>query len=139
MSSTEKPSLKPLYRSYIIGFILSLVITAAAFSVAAAQVKSGTHDTGLIAGILVAFAIIQLVIQLLYFFHLGSEAKPRLNTVSFLFMLMVVGIIAFGSIWIMNHLNYNMPHDVDGYVQNEENIHMEDGGAPASNSSPTGF
>ena len=73
---------------------------------------------------LAALAITQMIVQLLFFFHLGEEKKPRLNTMSFLFMLMVVGIIAFGSIWIMYNLNYNMmPHEVENYIQQEEGIY----------------
>jgi len=39
---------------------------------------------------------------------------------------MVVGIVAFGSLWIMYHLNYNMmPHEVETYIQQEENIDLD--------------
>jgi cytochrome o ubiquinol oxidase operon protein cyoD len=117
-----------LYGSYIIGFVLSLALTIAAFSITTLQVQSGNtaYPSGLLVGGLAGLAIAQLIVQLLFFFHLGREAKPRLNTVSFLFMLMVVGIIGFGSLWIMYNLNYNMmPREVETYIQNEENIQLD--------------
>lgn len=117
-----------LARPYFIGFTLSLVLTTAAFGVTKQQIYSqGTaYDPILLSICLVFFAILQLIVQLLFFFHLGRESKPRLNTVSFLFMLMVVGIIALGSLWIMHNLNYNMTEqEVETYIQEEELIYPE--------------
>lgn len=121
------PDVKHLIRSYIIGFLLSLVLTCIAFIVTKSYVANGemTAPMGLLIGLL-ALAAVQLVVQLLFFFHLGSETKPRLNTVSFLFMLMVVGIIGIGSLWIMYNLNYNMTGpEVDKYIQEEEQIQLK--------------
>lgn len=118
-------SIRRLYRSYFIGFGLSLGLTLLAFITTMMQIDSGGTaypKTSLFIG-LVVLAIIQLVVQLIFFFHLGHESKPRLNTVSFLFMLMVVGIIGFGSLWIMYNLNYNMmPQEVEQYIEQEEQI-----------------
>ncbi len=122
----KKHELRHLYMSYVIGFVLSLVITLVAFVLTMRQIDADGPDlaSGVVIAILAALAISQLVVQLLFFFHLGSESKPRLNTVSFLFMLMVVGILGLGSLWIMYNLDYNMmPHDVEEHVMNEENIH----------------
>lgn len=119
---------KALVRTYLIGFGLSFGITIVAFTAAFVQAESDmkAFPAHLVLGGLVLLAIAQLIVQLLFFFHLGKESKPRLNTTSFLFMLMVVGIIAFGSLWIMYNLNYNMmPGEVEQYIQKEENIFRE--------------
>jgi cytochrome o ubiquinol oxidase subunit IV len=124
--TTKKPAMR-LYMSYIIGFALSFALTVAAFLVTILQVQSDgdAYPNNVLIFGLVGLAIVQLVVQLLFFFHLGREEKPRLNTVSFLFMLMVVGIIGFGSLWIMYNLNYNMtPREVETYIQEEENIQL---------------
>ena len=117
-----------LLRAYFIGFGLSLGLTIIAFVAVMMQVETDMKaypQPVLLIG-LVGLAIAQLVVQLLFFFHLGKESKPRLNTTSFLFMLMVVGIIAFGSLWIMYNLNYNMmPDEVERYIQEEENIYRD--------------
>ncbi len=125
MSSTET---KRLYLSYFSGFMWSLLLTLAAFALVKLQLDTdgSAYSATTVIGILAVLAVVQLVVQLVFFFHLGREAKPRLNTVSFLFMLMVVGIIGFGSLWIMYNLNYNMMgKDVDTYIQHEENIYPE--------------
>lgn len=114
-----------LTRSYFIGFGLSVLLTLVAFMVTKQQVTSDGQQFPVLALMigLVVLAVSQLVVQLLYFFHLGHETKPRLNLVSFLFMLMVIGIIGFGSIWIMYNLDYNMHgHDVEEYIQKDEGI-----------------
>ncbi|HAC56302.1 TPA: cytochrome o ubiquinol oxidase subunit IV [Candidatus Saccharibacteria bacterium] len=119
---------KKLMRSYLIGFVLSLGLTLIAFVLTTIQsdFQGKAYPDLPLAVALVTLAITQLIVQLLFFFHLGHEAKPRLNLASFLFMLMVVGIVAFGSLWIMYHLNYNMmPHEVETYIQQEENIDLD--------------
>lgn len=119
---------KKMVTSYLVGFGLSLGITIIAFAVTVLQVESGmrAYPKDLLVIGLTVLAIAQLVVQLLFFFHLGKESRPRLNTTSFLFMLMVVGIIAFGSLWIMYNLNYNMmPDEVEQYIQHEENIYID--------------
>lgn len=126
--AVNKKETSRLYKSYFIGFGISFALTIAAFAVTTLQIDSlgeAYPKPVLIVGLL-ALAAIQLVAQLVFFFHLGRESRPWLNTVSFLFMLMVVGIIGLGSLWIMYNLNYNMmPHEVDAYIQNEENIYRD--------------
>lgn len=124
----SKQETKRLYVSYVTGFVWSLLLTLAAFALVQMQLDSGgnAYEGKVLIGILAILAIVQLVVQLVFFFHLGREAKPRLNTVSFLFMLMVVGIIGFGSLWIMYNLNYNMMgKEVEMYIQQEENIYRD--------------
>ena len=126
MSNASEAVVKRLYVSYMVGFTLSLILTLVAFWFVAQHVENGRFDMNVVVGGLAITAVAQLIIQLVFFFHLGREPKPRLNTVSFLFMLMVVGIIGFGSLWIMYNLNYNMmPHEVEQYIQKEENIKLE--------------
>jgi cytochrome o ubiquinol oxidase operon protein cyoD len=58
--------------------------------------------------VVVGLAVAQLLVQLVFFLHLGREPKPRQNLVVFLFMLLVIGILVIGSLWIMHNLNYHM-------------------------------
>lgn len=110
-------------RSYTIGFIASLVLIAAAFWIAE---HPNMLPQQLLLGSIFVLAITQLVVQLIYFLHLGREEKPRLNLMVFSFMLMVVGIIVGGSLWIMSNLNYNMhqnPYELDQEIMSDEAIY----------------
>lgn len=100
--------------SYIIGFVFSIVLTFLAYILVVNHVLNG----GLLVAVIVALAIIQLFVQLFFFLHLGKESKPRWNLLMFSFALSVVVIIVFGSLWIMNNLDYNMMHDMHNNTDN---------------------
>jgi cytochrome o ubiquinol oxidase subunit IV len=87
--------------SYLIGFFLSILLTAASFYLVITRTFSGP----LIVLILTGLALLQAIVQLWYFLHLGKESKPHWETLLFLFMVMVILIIALGSLWIMYDLN----------------------------------
>ncbi len=103
-------------RSYVIGFTLSIVLTLIAYLL----VVDRNFSTNIIIAGIVGLALIQFFIQLYFFLHLGKETKPRWKLFVFLFMIMVILIIVFGSIWIMNNLNYRMtPKQVNTYLNNQ--------------------
>jgi len=91
-------------KSYWLGFILSIGLTLAAYWAVVGKLIAGK----ILIGTLLALALAQTVVQLVLFLHLGQESKPRWNLLVFLFMLSVLLILVFGSLWIMYHLNYNM-------------------------------
>lgn len=88
-------------KSYLIGFVTSILLTIISFSLVITQVVSGLT---LICTIVV-LALVQAIIQLLFFLHLGTEAKPRWETLVFYFMVLVLFIVVIGSLWIMYDLN----------------------------------
>lgn len=92
------------YKSYVVGFIWSIVLTLAAYFLVVEHIFTG-WTLGLVIG---ALSIVQVVIQLLYFLHLGDEPKPYWNLIVFSFMVLVVVILVAGSLWIMYNLNYRM-------------------------------
>ena len=89
---------------YIIGFVLSLLLTLVAYFLVVNELMSGTTLV-LTLGLL---ALVQMIVQLTYFLHLGDEAGPRLKLVSFAFMAGILLIVVVGSVWIMDNLNDNM-------------------------------
>ena len=109
-------------RTYTIGFVWALVLTNAAFI----TVQLGLANGWLLVLLLTILAVGQLWIQLHFFLHLGRESKPRWNLMMFLFAVLVVGILVFGSLWIMNNLGYhNMPAtSSDAEIMQEEGIFM---------------
>lgn len=91
-------------KSYLIGSALSVILTLGAYWIVADQWLSGWALYASVA----LLGLIQALVQLVLFLNVGREPKPRWNLVVFLFTVMVTLILVFGSIWIMNNLNYNL-------------------------------
>ena len=91
-------------KSYVIGFILSIVLTLIAYFLVIDNMLSRNP---LLATIII-LALLQMWIQLKFFLHIGHESYPRWKLLSFLFMGLVLFILVFGSLWIMSELNYNV-------------------------------
>jgi cytochrome o ubiquinol oxidase operon protein cyoD len=60
----------------------------------------------------VALAFIQAIVQLLLLLHVGQEAHPRWETMVFYFMVVVLLIVALGTLWIMYDLNNRVMMDM---------------------------
>lgn len=104
-------------RSYTIGFVLSIVFTITAYLLVVNHLYSNRH---LIVSAIVGLALLQFMVQLLFFLHLGKETKPRWKLLVFIFMISVVLILVFGSLWIMDNLNYRMtPEQINTYMNNQ--------------------
>jgi cytochrome o ubiquinol oxidase operon protein cyoD len=103
---------------YVTGFVLSLLLTLSTYGI----VVSGASGVWLVPTLGV-LALVQMIVQLIFFLHLGEEAKPRWRILSFLFMAGALTIIVAGSIWIMANLNYNMmnmtPDEKENYMLKE--------------------
>jgi cytochrome o ubiquinol oxidase operon protein cyoD len=100
-------------KSYVLGYGLSVLLTLDAYWLVSKHLLTGA---AVVAAIL-ALALAQLGVQLWFFLHLGDESGPRWRLVTFLGMLGVLLIVVLGSLWIMNHLNYNMtPQDMNNYL-----------------------
>jgi len=106
--------------SYTIGFVLSICLTSIAYLL----IRQNGHNKTTLVWYIVGLAMAQLVVQLVFFIHLGAESKPRWNKLAMLFMFVVISILVFGSMWIMNSLNYNHPamNMTDGEVIKDEII-----------------
>ncbi len=88
-------------QAYLLGFFLSLVLTLGAYLLVEKELLTGT--TLLLS--IVFIGVIQALVQLVLFLHLGREEKPRWNLGMFLFMVLVTSIVVLGSLWIMHNLN----------------------------------
>lgn len=111
-------------RPYIIGFLLSVLCTLVPYQLVVNETLKGT---ALLAALL-GFAVVQLVIQLMFFLHLGREKKPRFNLFFLVSTLVIILVVVGGSIWIMNHLHYNMAEkDVADKVSTDEAVYQVGG------------
>lgn len=96
------------YVSYITGFVLSIMLTLVAYFAVVNDWLSGWSTLLFVT----ALAIMQLLVQLLFFLHLSQEKRPRFNLMTFGYAAMVVVIIVIGSLWIMYNMRYNMVHEM---------------------------
>jgi cytochrome o ubiquinol oxidase operon protein cyoD len=90
--------------SYVAGFLLSLGLTALSF----AAVMSGTLSKDLILPAITLLGVVQLLVQLVYFLHLGTAPEQRNNTMIFLLTGLLIATIVAGSLWVMHNANVNM-------------------------------
>lgn len=98
-------------RDYAIGFLLSVILTAIPF----ALVMTEALPVGATAAIIMAFAVAQIIVHMVYFLHMTPKAEGGWSLTSLIFTIIVVVIMLAGSLWVMNHLTANMmpmPHDV---------------------------
>jgi cytochrome o ubiquinol oxidase operon protein cyoD len=86
-------------KSYVIGFIMSLVLTAIPLIVVLNHLLEGKAATF----VLIGSAVLQFVVQLFYFMHLKEEGKPRYNLMVLILGLCIVFTIVAGSVWIMTY------------------------------------
>jgi cytochrome o ubiquinol oxidase operon protein cyoD len=103
--------------AYINGFVASLVLTVTAYLLVSQRLIAGKN--ALVAAV-VGLALLQFLVQLIFFLRLGREAKPRWKLLVFIFMIGVVLILVFGSLWIMSNLNYRMtPAQINHYMKDQ--------------------
>jgi cytochrome o ubiquinol oxidase subunit IV len=101
--------------SYVIGFVLAVTLTLLAYVIVVNHLAAGFTLIATLLGL----AAVQLLVQLVFFLHLGRDKNSRWNVASFYFMLLVLVIFVGGSLWIMSNLNYNMmmsPEDMNKFM-----------------------
>ena len=96
-------------KSYMIGFVLSIILTAIPFGLVMDQTHHGFSTETVLAAIL-AFAVVQVFVHVVYFLHMDRSAEQRWNVVAFAFTAMILVIVVSGSVWIMHNATTNMAH-----------------------------
>ncbi len=91
----------------VTGFIASLILTLVAYFII---LNPGFFNFDIKTAIIIIFtlALIQSLIQLIFFINVWKEEGPLWNLGIFISTVSIIFIVIFFSIWIMNHLNYNM-------------------------------
>ena len=91
-------------KGYVVGFMLSVVLTAIPFWLVMAKVLPTTLTSVIILG----FAAVQMVVHVVYFLHLDRQAQGGWNLLALIFTVVILFILLSGSIWVMYHMNENM-------------------------------
>ncbi len=92
-------------KSYAIGFVLSVILTAIPFWMV---MKGSFESSETTSFVILAFAAVQIVVHMVYFLHMNTKSEGGWNFLSLIFTALLVGIVLTGSIWVMYHLHHNM-------------------------------
>lgn len=102
-------------KGYATGFGLSVILTAIPFWLVMAKPLEGVFTSSMpLALILMAFALVQMVVHMVFFLHMHPKSEGGWTMMSLFFTLILVVITMSGSMWVMYHLNTNMmpTHDM---------------------------
>jgi cytochrome o ubiquinol oxidase subunit IV len=92
------------FRSYGLGYLLALVLTAVPFILV---MTSALPRAALLVSVGV-FAVAQIGVHLVFFLHLSRSSEQRWNLVVLAYTVVILAILVGASVWIMFHLNANM-------------------------------
>ena len=91
-------------RAYLIGFLLSVALTAIPFWLA----MTGALDKPATIFAIVGCAVIQILVHTVCFLHVNTTSESGWTLMAYVFTAVLVLIVITGSMWIMYHLNANM-------------------------------
>jgi cytochrome o ubiquinol oxidase subunit IV len=91
-------------QSYVIGYALSIVFTLIPYYLVVNRVVTGI----VLFGTILVFALVQALIQVLFFLHLGRERKPKWQSGFLAATAGGIFVVTVGTFWIMYHLHENM-------------------------------
>lgn len=90
---------------YLIGFALSVLLTAIPFGLVMSR---AIESTGWTIVVIMAFAVVQIVVHMVYFLHMTPKAEGGWTLMALMFTIILVVITLSGSLWVMFHLKSNM-------------------------------
>jgi cytochrome o ubiquinol oxidase operon protein cyoD len=91
-------------RSYLVGFILSVVLTVIPF----ALVMYPSLPRNVTAWLVIAIGMIQIFAHLKFFLHLDTAQEQRWNLVALVFSAVIIVLLVGLSLWIMDSIHHNM-------------------------------
>jgi cytochrome o ubiquinol oxidase operon protein cyoD len=92
-------------RNYLTGFGLAAVLTAIPFWL---LMSGEIADKQVTASIVIAFALVQIVVHMIYFLHMDTKSEGGWTIMALIFTIVLIAIALSGSLWVMHHLTTNM-------------------------------
>jgi cytochrome o ubiquinol oxidase operon protein cyoD len=92
-------------RGYLTGFVLAAILTIIPFWLVMGHV---IDNNWLTIFIVLALAIVQIFVHIVYFLHLDTRSEGGWNLMAFVFTAVLVIIVLGASIWVMYNENANM-------------------------------
>jgi cytochrome o ubiquinol oxidase operon protein cyoD len=102
--ATEHGEFSAGWRTYVIGLVLATGLTAASFWAAQTHLIYGPGVDIALA----TLAVAQMGVHLVFFLHITTGPDNTNNVLALAFGILIVGIVVFGSVWVMYHMNLNM-------------------------------
>lgn len=90
---------------YVKGFILAVILTAIPFWLVMGNV---IQDRPTAVAVLGLFAVVQIVVHMVYFLHMNGKIQGGWTMLSTIFTVVFVAIGIAGTLWVMYHMNTNM-------------------------------
>jgi len=91
-------------RSYLTGFILSVLLSLIAFG----TVMTGRVSAPAASAIVIFAAVVQVLVHLRFFLHLNASSAWRWNVLALIFTGVIMFLFVGGTLWIMFHLNQRL-------------------------------
>ncbi len=83
------------FRSYVTGFVLSVILTVIPFWL----VMGGVFENKVVtAGLILAFGLVQIVVHMIYFLHMNSKSEGGWTILALIFTIVIVVIALSGSL-----------------------------------------
>lgn len=105
--------------AYVVGFVLSILLTLIGYSATVLQVGSQQ----VVIGTIIAAAVVQCIVQVYCFLHVGSDRSSRDRLIVLCFAAVIITILVSGSLWIMFSLSGRMMPDaaqMEQYMNDQE-------------------
>ncbi|QEO16977.1 cytochrome o ubiquinol oxidase subunit IV [Acetobacter vaccinii] len=90
--------------SYLIGFVFAVILTVLSFGIVLTHSLS---PAGTLAALSI-LALIQVLVHLRYFLHMGGDSEHRWNNICFIFTIAFVTILLVGTVFIMTNTAAHM-------------------------------
>ena len=90
---------------YVKGFILAVILTAIPFYLVMNNVITDRTTAVAVLGL---FAVIQVVVHMVYFLHMNGKIQGGWTMLSTIFTVIFLAIAISGTLWVMFHMNTNM-------------------------------
>lgn len=90
---------------YVKGFILAVILTAIPFYLVMNNVIT---DRSTAVAVLGLFAIVQVLVHMVYFLHMNGKIQGGWTMLSTIFTVIFLAIAISGTLWVMFHMNTNM-------------------------------
>lgn len=95
-------------RDYVIGFVLSVILTVIPFGLVMSGGVGSDRTTVLL---VLVCAVVQMVVHMIYFLHMSPRVQNGWTMISLAFTMVLLIIAVSGTMWVMYNMDANMMPD----------------------------